>query len=465
MRNFKLSAVFMLCVIGLAAFIPVAFGITPESIAGSVALVAASTFLVAKLPAGFESPNYSMQRGEVGGESTGEIKAEIISALKSHQEKLKAHTDELTGVIAKSDEEIKKLGKVQEGTKDAIVELGKKGTELEARLASVEQLAVRSTQTKVEHKTLGEMFTASEEAKAFAGKQRHKGQSAQFEIKNITSLAASAGDGIWSFRDPEIVSDPYRPRSLRELIPTIPVNSNLVEWVRTNVRTNNADMVSEGGTKPKSDLTYDRKETAVRKIAHYFKTSSEVLADFARLAAEINTEGFEMLKQVEEDQLLLGDGTGQNLLGLIPQATAFNTGIVESGDHPVDVIRRGILQVRQSYYGATGIVMDPADWAAIELLKDNENRYLFSNATSGAPARLWGLPVSEVDAMPAGEFLVGAFRTAATIYDRMQAAVYMSTENEDDFIKNMVSILFEERLALAVKRPLAFVHGNLDGSA
>ena len=101
----------------------------------------------------------------------------------------------------------------------------------------------------------------------------------------------------------------------------------------------------------------------------------------------------------------------------------------------------------------------------IELLKDGENRYLFSTATSGAQARLWGLPVSECDAMPAGEFMVGAFRTAATIYDRLQAAVYISTENEDDFINNMVSILFEERLALAVKRPLAFVHGDLDGSS
>lgn len=397
-----------------------------------------------------------------------ELSAEIKRIVGEFNEKSKVWTD----TIAKSDAELKEFGKISEDTKAAIAELGKKAEQsekqMDSRLAAVEQLvaaAAKSGDDKAKVKTLGELFVESESLKEFAGKPRHKGQSKPLELKDITSGAASAGDGIWSFRDPNIVSDPYRPRMVRELIPTVPVNSNLVEWVQTNVRTNSAAMVSEGGTKPKSDLTYDRKETPVRKIAHYFKTSAEVLADFARLQGEINSEGFEMLKQVEEDQLMSGDGTGINLLGLIPQATAFDGSVVVSGDQQVDVIRRAILQVRQSYYGATGIVLNPADWAAIELLKDGELRYLFSNATSGAPARLWGLPVSESDAMPSGEFMVGAFRTAATIYDRMQAAVYVSTENEDDFITNMVSILFEERLALAVKRPLAFVHGNLDGSS
>jgi HK97 family phage major capsid protein len=397
-----------------------------------------------------------------------ELATEIKRIVGEFNEKSKSWTD----AIAKSEAEIKAHGQVTEETKKAIAEIGQKAEkaekEMDSRLASVEQMVTalkKGGKDKGEQKDLGGLFIESEGFKEFASKQRHKGQSAPLELKDITSGAASAGDGIWSFRDPEIVSNPYRPRMIRDLIPTVPVSSNLIEWVQTNVRTNNAAPVSETGTKPKSDLTYDRKETPVRKIAHYFKTSAEVLADFVRLRGEINTEGFEMLRQVEEDQLMTGDGTGINLLGLIPQATDFDTALVQSGDQQVDIIRRAILQVRQSYYGATGIVLNPADWAAIELLKDGENRYLFSNATSGAPARLWGLPVSESDAIPEGEFMVGAFRTAATIYDRMQAAVYISTENEDDFINNMVSILFEERLALAVKRPLAFVHGALSGSS
>lgn len=390
---------------------------------------------------------------------------ELSAAVKEALEGIKTKAAEVSAAIAKSDAEMKEFGKVQDSTKNEIADLSKKFAEAESRLATVEQSAVKRTEGPEKKLTLGQLFVEAQGFKDFAAKQRHKGQSAPLELKDITSGSASAGDGIWSYRDPEIVSNPYRPRILRTLIPTVPVQSNLVEWVQTNVRTNAADVVSETGTKPKSDLTYDRKETPVRKIAHYFKTSMEVLQDFSRLRAEIDNEGFEMLRQEEEDQLLSGDGTGVSLLGLVPQATNFDIGEVASGDQQVDIIRRAILQVRQSYYGATGIVLNPADWAAIELLKDGEHRYLFSAVTTGAQPRLWGLPVVECDALTHGDFLVGAFATAATIYDRMQAAVYLSTENEDDFINNMVSIMFEERLALAVKRPLAFVHGNLDGTS
>jgi HK97 family phage major capsid protein len=455
MGKFKLSAAFVLLAIALAASIPMLMGVSLMSLGASVATIAIVAMLAERAPAGYAAPRTSMQRGEVGEPSVKDV---VLEALKGHSQ-------ELTTAIAKTETDIKEHGQVLESTKTEIVELGKKGEELEARLAAVEQKSVRGGGEPEAKKTLGEMFVGSEVLKEFAAKKRHKGQSGSFELKDITSTAASAGDGIWSFRDPELVSDPYRPRMLRSLIPTVPVDSNLIEWVQTNVRTNNADMVSETGLKPKSELTYDRKETAVRKVAHYFKTSSEVLQDFKRLQAEINIEGFEMLRQVEEDQLMAGDGTGVNLLGLIPQATAYNPAATQSGDQQVDVVRRAILQVRQSFYGATGIVMNPADWAAIELLKDGELRYLFSMATTGAPARLWGLPVVESDALPAGEFMVGAFATAATIYDRMTASMFISTENEDDFIKNMVSIMFEERLALAVKRPLAFVHGNLSGAS
>jgi HK97 family phage major capsid protein len=387
-----------------------------------------------------------------------DVKDQILGVLKEH-------TEALTAAIARSDAELKEHGKVADATKNEIAALSEKGRAIEARLEALEQTSVRDTGGKQQRKSIGQICTESDQFKEFASRKQKKGQSAPVELKDITSDAASAGDGIWSYRDPELVSNPYRPRMIRTLIPTVPVNSNLVEWVQTNVRTNRADVVSEGGEKPKSELTYDRKETPIRKIAHYFKTSSEVLQDFARLRAEIDFEGMEMLRQVEEDQLMSGDGTGINILGLIPQATNFDVSMVVSGDQQVDVIRRAILQVRQSFYSATGIVLNPEDWAAIELLKDMENRYQFSVATSGAPARLWGLPVIESDALPPGEFLVGAFATAASIFDRMSASVFLSTENEDDFIMNMVSILFEERIGLAVKRPLAFVHGNVDGTS
>ena len=70
-------------------------------------------------------------------------------------------------------------------------------------------------------------------------------------------------------------------------------------------------------------------------------------------------------------------------------------------------------------------------------------------------------PVVQTQAMAAGKFLSGAFKLGAQVFDRWQARVEVATENEDDFIKNLVTILAEERLALAVYRPETFVYGNV----
>src|SRR5690606_4289030 len=89
----------------------------------------------------------------------------------------------------------------------------------------------------------------------------------------------------------------------------------------------------------------------------------------------------------------------------------------------VDDIRVAKLQVRKALYPASGVVMNPEDWARIELLKDTQNAYLFSSVTTGATPRLWGLPVVTSDSMPAGSFLVGAFSLGAQIWDRMGMTV------------------------------------------
>ncbi|MGZ0843134.1 phage major capsid protein, partial [Klebsiella pneumoniae subsp. pneumoniae] len=107
-----------------------------------------------------------------------------------------------------------------------------------------------------------------------------------------------------------------------------------------------------------------------------------------------------------------------------------------------------------------GIVLHPTDWARIELLKDGEFRYLFANVMQMAGPQLWGRPVVDTQSMDEDEFLVGAFRMAATIYDRMDPEVVASSEDRDNFIKNMITVRAEERLALAVKRGAALVTGD-----
>jgi HK97 family phage major capsid protein len=130
---------------------------------------------------------------------------------------------------------------------------------------------------------------------------------------------------------------------------------------------------------------------------------------------------------------------------------------------PIDRLRLAILQAVLAEYPASAFVLNPIDWTGIELTKDKEGRYIIAQPVNGSGARLWGLPVSETQAIAQNTFLTGAFNLGAQIFDRMEVEVLLSTENEDDFVKNMVTIRAEERLALAVYRPEAFVTGSVSG--
>ncbi|WP_075208488.1 phage major capsid protein [Klebsiella michiganensis] len=179
-----------------------------------------------------------------------------------------------------------------------------------------------------------------------------------------------------------------------------------------------------------------------------------------------NARGFRRFRMVYVES---GKGSGKSplsagILGILPQATEFAPALTLSNATPIDRLRLAVLQAVLAEYPASGFVLNPIDWAGIELTKDNEGRYIIAQPVNGGVPRIWGLPVVETQAMVQNNFLTGAFNMAAQIFDRMDIEVLLSTENEDDFIKNMVTIRAEERLALAVYRPEAFVTGNVTAS-
>lgn len=385
-----------------------------------------------------------------------ELKKQIATILDALQKKDAAVAE----WMKKHEEDLKTFGKVQEGTKDAIAEHTKKVAELYGQYHDLQQKLATLEQTGPKRElTIGQQFIAADGVKEFCLKARSAKISYRHAVKTITSIAGSAGAGIWSTRLPGVIEEPLRPLSIRDLLATGTTESNLIEWIRELVRTNNADVVSEGALKPESDITYERQDVPVRTMAHWIRASKQVLADFKMLMSLIDARMRWELRIKEEDQLLFGDGTGENLLGLVPQATSYNTGLNVGGDTMIDTIRHAILQVRLAFYPASGVVLSPTDWHNMELTKDNENRYLMASPTSRTPPIIWGLPVVESDGMHNGNFMVGAFRLAAMLFDREEAGILISTEDQDNFIRNLVTILCEERIALAVTRPQAFVYG------
>lgn len=312
--------------------------------------------------------------------------------------------------------------------------------------------------------SLGAQFVASDGFKALAGSQAQRGR-AEMQTKATittatTNAAGSAGAAtIPAYRD-EISPLPRQRLMVRDLLPVINVTTGAVEVPRLKVSTNNAAMVAEGTLKPQSDLQFDMATINVRVIAHWVKASRQVLDDAPQLQGIIDGELLQGLGLREEVQLLLGDGTGQNLQGLIPQATAYSAPFVLEGATMIDQMGLALLQNANALYPATGIVLNPTDWLRMRLLKDGDGNYVLGPPQQSAPPNLWGVPVVTTPAMPADKFLTGDFQAAATIYDRWSARVEVATENEDDFVKNMLTVLAEERIGLAVKRPLALTYGD-----
>lgn len=383
---------------------------------------------------------------------------EVKSAVKEAYAEIEKKTDALAEVMDAYKEKLDAKADTTDidgRLNDVKAELQKAGE----RADEIERKANRGTQAAEEAKSLGQRFAESEEYKSFAS---NRGGTAKMEAKAIVSLASpDVRNPLQTVQTLDgIIVEPDRPLMVRDLLPVGTTSSLTIEYPKEDVFTNAAAPVAENTTKPESDITFTAAKADVATIAHWIPASKQVLDDANFLSGYIDGRLRVGLAQEEENQLMNGDGTGTNMLGIVPQATAYDaTGIIATPNQ-FDTIRWAKLQVRKSFYMADAVVLNPEDWATMELQKDADGNYLHAAVTGGAQPRLWGMRVVESDSIAAGSFLCGSFSMAAQIWDREQANVMVSTEDRDNFVKNMVTIRAEERLALAVYRPAAFVGGT-----
>ncbi len=408
---------------------------------------------------GARAENREMQRKE---RANDQVELKAVNELLDERDK------EIKAFAEKASAEIKEHGTILTETKTILDGLVKNGLGLQDRLQDIEQKLARrfAANDPTEQKSAGEELSESEEFQNLQTRGRGIARIGRKAVTNITSgLSGTGGVGaaIQATRVPGIVASPDREFTIRDLIMPGRTASNAIEYVReTGFQNMAAAQAGEGAAKAQSDISFGLVTTTVKTLAHWFRASKQVLSDIPLLQSYINGRAIYGLKYKEEEQLLAGDGTGQNLLGLIPQATLFNEALRKTGDTKIDTLRRAILQVRIAEYRASAIALNPVDWADIELTKDANGSYIWVNVQEGGAQRLWKLPVVDSNAVPEGEFLVGAMNIAAQVFDREDAAVEVSTEDGDNFRTNMVTIRAEERLALAVYRPESFVHGEFD---
>lgn len=333
-------------------------------------------------------------------------------------------------------------------------------------------------------KSLGQMFVDSPEFKALDSGKNGANMPSPFQLnradvagmwstKDIYSALPSGTPGSFGSvqRDP-MVLPPMRTRRVRDLFPSRTTTAAVIEYFRMTGFTNNAASVAErdGGSfaaKPQSSFSFVGEQAPVRTLAHWEAAHRNVLADEPQLRSIIDNELLYGLRLQEDSQILTGNGSGENLRGILEttgiQTYDWSAGLV--GDNKADAIRRAATLSFLAYYEPTGVVLHPNDWEDIELSKDDNGQYLVAvSVAMGGEPKLWRIPVVDTPAMTEGTALVGAFGTGAQLYDREQASIRISEQHADFFVRNAIVVLAEQRLALAVKRPEAFVAVSFDGA-
>lgn len=403
--------------------------------------------------------------------------------LKKH---LASEFEAIKAKIAERDEEIKGFGEAREETGQKISDLDGRLQEIGEELKDIQgrqdELGTKMERPEYgaggeEAKSVGQRFAESEQYKSVQNTpQGTKIGGARMPVgsffgdqKSLTT--ADSAILPQHFRLPGVVAPPDRTLFARDLIPSQQTNNPAVEFVQETGFTNAAAMVAEGALKPESDLTFALVSVTAKVIAHHVVASRQILSDAAMLQAYVNNRLLYGLKLKEDSQLLYGDGTGENLQGLLThpdvQTYLWSSGANAAAGGPdtkIDAVRRAMTLVTLAEYEATGVILHPSDWEDIELLKGSDERYLWIQVTSGGEQRFFRVPVAITQSITAGQFATGAFTQAAQIYDVWQAGVALSDQHADFFLRNQVAVRGEERLALAIYRPEGIVKGTFDSA-
>ena len=336
-------------------------------------------------------------------------------------------------------------------------------------------------------RTLGEHFVKSVGAEGLARVKTISGATiAAPEYKAATDTHATPGSiAPWLTDFDRTIVRTYRRPVVSDLFGGGTITGNAVTYLVEGAVEGSFSTVAEGGAKPQLHIANPTTRTdALKKIAGFLKFTDEMVEDADFWVSEINQRGLYLLALAEEDQLLNGPGTGSTVEGLLNRS-GVQTETAANRDDNADALFRAMTKAQNvSGLAADGIVINPTDYQQLRLSRDANGQYFgggffFGQYGNGSIAPLnepvisglqqqpplWGLRTVVSFAVPAGTAIVGAFGTAATVYRKGGVRVESTNSHVDDFTNNLITTRIEERVALAVRLPTAFVRVTLSNVA
>ena len=377
---------------------------------------------------------------------------EILKGLEGIDSKLSALEQDNIASKTAINAEIKRLGEEQ-------VKLAK-------ALADAEQRSVDAPAHDHAEKSLGEAFVKSTSYANFGATRK---ASFEFNKGADANAATSAFGNVQKYRKPGIVAGPDAPLVIEDLFNHVPVSSNAVEYVKEGSFTNNASGVAEANDKPQSLFgSTELKTCNIITVAHWTRITTQLAADAPALLAYINGKMQYGLQAKVDAQLVTGTGGTTALEGMLKSgnyhdpvtASEISSADFGSGDTLFDFALKVKENLESRFYTPEVIILNPADWTKLAMLKDAQKRYILGGPQSVASKSLWGIPVVTSASMTSGKYVLGNLGMAATIYDRQALNVAMSESDDINFQRNLITIRVERRLGVAYEQPNALNGGD-----
>lgn len=394
---------------------------------------------------------------------------------------------ELEGIATKLDATVEKFQTANaeevKGLKAEFQNLTKQYNDLSAKLekdlqtvqGSVDELNIEKKRLSESRKAQKDLRTAlteqlsSDEFKNYLQSKKSGDKRAKHNIvmenvdsrkAAITPSTATADTSSPDYLNTGIIYDFDRDMFVRNFIPSGATTANSVVVPIELTIDDGTAVTAEGIQKGVSQFTLDNKAFPVMKIAAVLKISEEMLDDIPGLVTYIVNRWGSKLKVKEDATLLYSTASSTAFDGLTVAAQAYVDALADAAVTKWDVLMNAITQVRIDEYRATAIMMNPADVLTLKTEKGSDGNYLGRSPWDRLPMFCDGVQIIETTAIGSGEFLVGDFTRGAQIFDRKTASINFYDQDEDNAQKNLITVVIEERLALAVYRPNAFVYGD-----
>ena len=377
-----------------------------------------------------------------------------------------------TKIDAMKNESVSKAELIEVMSK--IADLQAKGNDVDALKANIEEVAIKvlDLQTKGTANNVPESLETllKEKQDELKAMKEKSGASVQITLKAAGTMALSTntiGQIPQAEREAGITRIVKRNPFILELVNVGTIMSNVWEWVEQKNADGGADMTAEGAKKSQADFDLVVASANVKKVTAYIKVTKEMLDDVALMRSEIDQELRELINLKIDDQLLNGTGATVNLSGINQTATAWAAGafaLTIPTPNVFDVIRTAINQVRVNLFEPNYIVMHPTDVAKMDLAKASDGHYVLPPFISNDGTTVSGIRVVSNTGVTVNNFLVGDF-TKYGVRFKEGLTINVGYEN-DDFTKNLVTILAEARLVGRVKSNHygAFVKGVISTS-